>query len=129
MKALWTLLLLLGQASPAPAPDEGKLPASVDALFQEKDKDGKPILGDAERTYLKKLPAHTRELIGKDVDALTVGGARHLKVLLALELSSQAAAIVFSDNCILCHVNPESQKKSTSSPRTPRPPSRTSSSI
>ena len=29
----------------------------------------------------------------------------------SLELSSQAAAIVFSDNCILCHVDPESQKK------------------
>ena len=42
MRALWTLLLFLGQASPAPAPDEGRLPASVEALFQEKEKDGKP---------------------------------------------------------------------------------------
>ena len=83
----------------------------MEKLFEEKDKDGKPILGDAERAYMKKLPLHTRELIGKDVDALTVGGARHLKALLALELPSQGAAIVFSDNCILCHTDPESQKK------------------
>ena len=111
MKGLWPLLLLLGQAAPAPAPDDGKLPASVEKLFEEKGKDGKPILGDTERAYLKKLPLHTRELIGKDVDALTVGGASHLKALLSLELSSQSAAIVFSDNCILCHSDPESQKK------------------
>src|SRR5678815_920920 len=113
MNALWPLLLILGSTppAPAPAPDEGKLPAPLEALFQEKDKDGKPILGDSERAYLKKLPPHTRELIGKDVDALTVGGASHLKALLALELPSQGAAIVFSDNCILCHTDPESQKK------------------
>src|SRR5262245_63915716 len=111
MKGLLALLLLLGAPAQTPAADEGKLPASVEALFAEKDKDGKPILSDSERAYLKKLPLHTRELIGKDVDALTVGGARHLKALLGLELSSQGAAIVFSDNCILCHTDPESQKK------------------
>jgi len=112
MSALLALVLLLAAADPAaPAPDEGKLPASVEKLFEEKGKDGKPILGDTERAYLKKLPLHTRELIGKDVDAVTLGGAAHLKVLLSLELSSQAAAIVFSDNCILCHADPESQKK------------------
>jgi hypothetical protein len=82
----------------------------VEKLFEEKGGDGKPILGDTERGYLKKLPLHTRELIVRDVDALTVGGAKHLKALLSLELSSQAAAIVFSDNCILCHSDPESQK-------------------
>jgi hypothetical protein len=111
MNGLWPLLLILGSSPPAPVPDDGKLPASLEALFQEKDKDGKPILGEGERAYLKKLPLHTRELIGKDVDALTVGGASHLKALLALELPSQGAAIVFSDNCILCHTDPESQKK------------------
>jgi hypothetical protein len=111
MNGLLPLLLLLGQTAPAPAPDDGKLPKSVEALFQEKEKDGTPILGSAERAYLKKLPPHTVELIGKDADALTLGGAKHLKVILSLDLSSQAAAIVFSDNCILCHVDPESQKK------------------
>ncbi|MGZ3446824.1 MAG: hypothetical protein ACXWLG_16245, partial [Myxococcaceae bacterium] len=111
MKGLLPLLLLLGQAAPAPAPGDGKLPKSVEALFQEKEKDGTPILGSAERAYLKKLPPHTVELIAKDAEALTLGGAKHLKVILSLDLSSQAAAIVFSDNCILCHVDPESQKK------------------
>ncbi|HTS80134.1 MAG TPA: cytochrome c3 family protein [Myxococcaceae bacterium] len=111
MKALLPLVLLLSQTAPAPAPDDGRLPASVEALFQEKNKDGTPVLGDAERAYLKKLPLHTRELVGKDVDALTIGGARHLKALLSLELPSQGAAIVFSDNCVLCHADPESQKK------------------
>jgi len=110
MNALCALVLFLGAAGAAPTPDDGKLPASVEKLFEEKGKDGNPILGDTERGYLKKLPPHTRELIGRDVDALTVGGARHLKALLSLELSSQTAAIVFSDNCVLCHSDPESQK-------------------
>ena len=107
MRPLWTLLLFLGQTGPAPAQDDGTLPASVEKLFEEKGTDGKPILGDTERAYLKKLPPHTRALIGRDVDALTVGGAKHLKALLSLELSSQTAAIVFSDNCVLCHSDPE----------------------
>jgi len=110
MRALAALSLLLVAAGPAPAPDDGKLPASVEKLFEEKGPDGKPVLGDAERAYLKKLPPHTRELIGKDVDALTVGGAKHLQALLSLDMSSQTAAIVFSDNCVLCHSDPESQK-------------------
>ena len=110
MKGLFPLLLLLGSAAPNPSGDDGKLPASVEKLFEEKGGDGKPILGDGDRAYLKKLPLHTREHIAKDVDAVTLGGARHLKALLSLELSSQAAAIVFSDNCILCHADPESQK-------------------
>jgi hypothetical protein len=110
MKALGALSLLLVAAGPAPAPDEGKLPAPVEKLFEEKGADGKPILGEAERAYLKKLPLHTRELIGKDVDALTVGGAKHLKSLVSLEPSAQVAAMIFSDNCVLCHTDPESQK-------------------
>jgi len=109
MTALWVLSLLLIGAGPEPAPDD-KLPPSIEKIFEEKGADGKPILGDSERAYLKKLPPHTRDLIAKDVDALTVGGAKHLKALLSLEMSSQAAAIVFSDNCVLCHTDPESQK-------------------
>jgi len=109
MNALVPLLLLLG-AGPPPGPDDGKLPPSLEKLFEEKGKDGQPILGESDRAYLRKLPLHTRELIAKDVDAVTIGGARHLKALLSLELSSQAAAIAFSDNCILCHTDPESQK-------------------
>ncbi len=109
MRSLCTLLLFLGQTGPAPAPDDGKLSPSIEKLFDEKGKDGKPILGETERLYLKKLPLHTRELIGKDVDAVTVSGATHLKALLSLELSSQTAAIVFSDNCVLCHSDPDAQ--------------------
>lgn len=111
MRGLLPLLLLLGQTAPPPPAAEVKLPKAVEAFFQEKEKDGTPILGDADRAYLKKLPPHTLDLIAKDAEALTLGGARHLKVILAMDLSSQAAAIVFSDNCILCHVDPESQKK------------------
>ena len=43
MNALCVLLLLLGAPSAAPAPDDGKLPASVEKLFEEKGPDGSPI--------------------------------------------------------------------------------------
>ena len=88
----------------------GALPPTVEALFAEKDEGGKPVLGDADRALLKKLPAHTQELLAKALEDGTVGGAPHLKVLLGLELTPQSADIVFGDNCVLCHSDPEAKK-------------------
>lgn len=117
------LVAVVGAADPAPAAtpdaaapapkaavDEGALPDSVEKLFEEKGDDGQPLLGEPERAILKKLPSHSRELIAKGVDDGIVGGAPHLKVLLQLELTPQTADMVFSDNCILCHSDPEAKK-------------------
>jgi predicted CXXCH cytochrome family protein len=91
--------------------DDGTLPAAVEALFEKTGKDGKPLLGAAERALLKKLPLHTREKIGQTVEDGRVKSANHLKVLLSLELSPQSADLVFTDNCVLCHSDPEHAKR------------------
>ena len=58
MSSLLALVLLMAATDPAaPAPDDGKLPASVEKLFEEKGKDGKPILGDTERAYSEEAAA------------------------------------------------------------------------
>jgi predicted CXXCH cytochrome family protein len=98
------------------APDGGTLPAAVESLFEEKDDDGKPVLGEAERAALGKLSPATRELIGTAADEGRVAGPEHLKLLLSLELSPQSADIVFSDNCVLCHTDPAQKPKLRFSP-------------
>jgi doubled CXXCH motif protein len=95
----------------APPKDDGTLPAAVEALFEKKGADGKPVLGASERAALKKLPQHTREKIGQTVEDGRVKSPDHLKVLLSLELSPQTADLVFTDNCVLCHSDPEHSKK------------------
>jgi predicted CXXCH cytochrome family protein len=104
------------EAAKAPPKDDGALPAAVEALFEKKGEDGKPVVGAAERAALKKLPLHTREKIGQAADDGRVKSPEHLKVLLSLELSPQTADLVFTDNCVLCHSDPEHAKKTRFSP-------------
>jgi hypothetical protein len=99
------------EAAKVPPKDDGTLPASVEALFEKKGEDGKPVLGAPERALLKKLPLHTREKIGQAAEDGRVKGPGHLKVLLSLELSPQTADLVFTNNCVLCHSDPEHAKK------------------
>ncbi len=106
-----TLLWVVSAAEPAAQVDDGPLPPSLEELFKEAGDDGKPVLGDAERAILKKLPLHTRELIAKDADDMRIAGPGHLKLLLSLELSPQSADIVFSDGCLLCHSDPEQKPR------------------
>ena len=85
-----------GAANPAPAQDDGKLPASVEELFEEKG-DGRQARPGERRSAgtWRSYPRHTRNLRSRRTSTpLTVGGAKHLKALLSLELSSQTAAIV-----------------------------------
>jgi len=110
--ALASALALLPRASAAPAGEgsvELAIPPTVDALFEEKDDSGKLILGAAERAALKKLSGHSLEAIAKGLEDGVVGGAPHLKVLLALELTPQSADLVLADNCVLCHSDPEAK--------------------
>jgi len=101
------------QAAPAAAPAaQGALPPQVEELFKEKGKDGQPILTDSDRAAVTKLPSHILATVAKKIDAGTLGGANHLHILLSLDLSPQTAELVFSDNCVLCHSDPEAQGKS-----------------
>ena len=108
-----TLLLLFaidgGTAAPQPTP----LPKEVAALLNEKDASGQPIIGDDLRTYLQGLPDHTVALIARSIDSEMLASADHLKILLSLKLSPQATELLFTDNCIVCHTDPENQRPHT----------------
>ena len=90
-----------------------QLPKQVAALLTEKDASGKPIISDDLRSYLQSLPDHTVGLIGRSIDLEMLASADHLKILLSLKLSPQAAELVFTDNCIVCHTDPENQRPHT----------------
>lgn len=108
MSPVWCLLALLAAG---PEAKEPPLPEPLAQLFEEKGEDGAPVLGEAERAALERLPRHTLELAGRKADALLISGAAHLKTLLSLKLTPQSAELVFADNCILCHSDREAQKK------------------
>ena len=116
LAALGLVLAARAQAAPETGNGNGNgngngvLPPTVEALFSEMDAANKPILNGPERAALKRLPAHSHELIAKALEDGVLGGAPHLKVLLSLELTPQSADIVFGDNCILCHSDPEAKK-------------------
>ena len=44
------------------------------------------------------------------IDNQILGSANHLKILLSLELPTQAMDLLLQDNCILCHSDPGNQK-------------------
>lgn len=85
-------------------------PAPLGALVTAVGKDGKPVLTEAQRRTLDALPAHTRELLSTAVDNQMIGGAKHLGILLSVEMPPQSLALVAQDNCILCHSDPGNVK-------------------
>ena len=114
------------EAAKAPPKDDGALPEAVEAFFEKKGEDGKPVLSAAERALVKKLPLHTREKLGQAAADGRVRSPDHLKVLLSLELSPQSADLIFTDNCVLCHSDPGHAKRTRFSldPKTAGTPER-----
>ena len=90
-----------------------QLPKQLSALLNEKDSSGKPIISADLRSYLQGLPDHTVALITRSIDSEMLVSADHLKILLSLKLSPQAAELVFTDNCIVCHTDAENQRPHT----------------
>ena len=79
-------------------------------FLAEKAKDGTPVLTEAQRKTLETLPQHTRDLIGAAGESMILSNAKHLGVVLSLDLQPQALEVVLQDNCILCHSDPGTVK-------------------
>ena len=92
-------------------------PAPLKQLVSAVGKDGKPVITEAQRHALDALPEHTRDLLSTAIDNQIIGSAKHLGILLSVEMPPQSMAIVAQDNCILCHSDPGNVKaKSLFSP-------------
>ena len=105
MIPLFAVLLLA--AAPG---DESAYPAPLKEFLAAKNKDGSPVLSAEDRKALAALPEHTRTLLGNAAEAMILGSAGHLKLLLSLELAPSGVELVAQDNCILCHSDPGNQK-------------------
>jgi Cytochrome c3 len=100
--------LLLACALAAAAPDP--VPGPLRPFLSAKAKDGTPILSQEDRAKLDQMPERTRQLVATAIDNQILGSAGHLKILLSLNLPTQAMDLVLQDNCILCHSDPGNQK-------------------
>ncbi|HWE22320.1 MAG TPA: hypothetical protein VG496_00135 [Myxococcales bacterium] len=105
-----TLLLVTAATAPAPAGGTDAYPEPLRAFLTAKAKDGQLVLKDEDRRRLAALPEHTRKLIADAIDLQILGSAKHLRILLSLDLPSQSMELVAQDNCILCHSDPDNQK-------------------
>jgi cytochrome b6 len=122
------LALLLGAFLPAPAKAEApaavtgavldkrippeQWPASFKNLFQAK-QDEKPVLNDKASGRFLALPGHIQELVFKSVDSGLLSSPVQLQALLELDVDDKQMALLMTDNCVLCHTNPDQQDEST----------------
>ena len=95
---------------PRPAPTghvaEASWPADFRKMFDAAEK-GVPVLDEKAKARFKALPTHAQELFFAAAKAGTLSGGTHLATLLALDIDDRKVELVLSDNCFLCHSNPD----------------------
>jgi len=79
------------------------------AMLEAKDKSGKTIITQDERTYFDSLNDHLKELLSHAVQKDVITRPEHLGILLALQLRPQKMELLLQNNCVLCHSDSEVQ--------------------
>lgn len=82
---------------------------TLSSLLTAKDKDGKPIITQEERTYFDGLNENLKGLVNEVVQKQIVTRPEHLGMLLSLELRPQKMELLLKNNCALCHSDSEIQ--------------------
>ena len=113
----------LGRHQSGAAQDDGKLPASVEKLFEEKGPDRQAHPG-RERGYLKKLPPHAQSESRRTSMPSPMGGAKRLKALLSSSCPRRLRPSSFRTTACSAIPTPSRRSPSTSSRPTQRPPTR-----
>ncbi|MDL2718343.1 MAG: cytochrome b N-terminal domain-containing protein [Acidobacteriota bacterium] len=85
---------------------EAAWPADFRKMFDAAEK-GVPVLDEKARARFKALPTHAQELFFTAAKAGTLSGGTHLAALLALSIDDRKVELILSDNCFLCHSNPD----------------------
>lgn len=114
--AIAALVLLALVAAPVRAEDktadktghvaEASWPADFRTMYAAEEK-GVPVLDEKARARFKALPTHAQELFFAAAKGGMLSGATHLAALLALEIDDRKVELILSDNCFLCHSNPD----------------------
>ena len=85
---------------------DAKWPKEFQELFAAKEK-GAQVLDAKAQEKFRSLPAHAQELAFESLKAGILSSAKHLSVLLALDLDNKKLELVLGDNCVVCHTNPD----------------------
>ncbi len=99
---------------PAPALSDSavSLPPAVVEAFAEQGDQG-PVISPELQAYFRAQPSHLQDLFTAKMGSGLIGGAAHVRTLLSLQLSGQNFEQLLSDNCVLCHSNPDNQGEET----------------
>jgi hypothetical protein len=102
------VLLIPAGAFAAEQTSAGTAP-KLAAMLDAKDKDGKPIITQEQRTYFDGLNDNLRQLLNQAVQKDVITRPEHLGALLALQLRPQKMEVLLQNNCVLCHSDSEVQ--------------------
>lgn len=87
-------------------------PASFQKLIQAQ-LDGKPVLSEDDQARFQHLAGFVQKLFFQAADSGLLSSPLQLQSFLRLEADDQQLALLLSDNCVLCHTNPDQQDEST----------------
>lgn len=91
---------------------EAKWPADFRALFDAKGDKG-PALSAQAQALFRRLPGHAQTLFFSAVERGMLSSPVQLDSLLSLDLDDRRIELLLSDNCVLCHSNPDMQSDET----------------
>lgn len=98
-------------AAAAPAAPEGHVaestwPTDFRALFAAQEK-GKAILPEKAQARFRAMPSHAQKLFFDAVAGGMLSSPVQLATLLTLDVDDRKIELLASDNCVLCHTNPD----------------------
>jgi predicted CXXCH cytochrome family protein len=82
---------------------------ALESLLQTRASSGLPVLDAKLRGEFDGASSATKALIEAAVQSELVTSAEHLRDLLTVASSEPKMQLLFADNCVLCHSDPESQ--------------------
>ena len=91
---------------------EADWPASFQKLMQARP-EGKPVLSEDARARFRNFAGFVQKLFFRGAESGLLSSPQQLQNLLTLETDDQQLAVLLSDNCVLCHSNPDQQDNST----------------
>ncbi len=89
-----------------------KWPEDFRKLF-DANENGKPIVPPEAHAFFRRLPGHAQTLFFSGVESGLLSSPVQLASLLSLELDDRKIELLLSDNCVLCHTNPDMQSDET----------------
>lgn len=100
------LIATLAFPSGAARAEESPWPADFQKLFSATEKD-KPVLDEKSRARFRQLPRHAQELFFAAAASGYLASPVQLATLLSIDLDDRKTELLLSDNCVLCHTNPD----------------------